>query len=177
VAVGVPAALLVAMVALPFYDRRSARNLLRRPLALGILAFLLAGSALLLGAALRDAGPRVPAEVGQPLTTVQRAGRALYRAQKCDDCHAIGPKKPGKRYKGPELTEVGLHHSVGWLHSFIEAPERFRGDTTEMSAYGPPVLSHQEIEELAQYLSTLRGKAEPSVQPEFHDTFPEPPQE
>jgi ubiquinol-cytochrome c reductase cytochrome b subunit len=172
VAVGVPTALLLAMLALPFYDLRSVRNLRRRPLALGMLAFILGGSGLLLGAALRDSGPHVPEEVGQPLTAVQRAGRALFRAQKCDDCHAIGVKKPGKRYKGPELTDIGLHHSVAWLHSLLEQPERFRGDTTEMPAYGPPVLSHQEIEELAQYLSALRGRAGPSVQPEFHDTFP-----
>jgi mono/diheme cytochrome c family protein len=172
VAVGVPTALLLAMLALPFYDRQSTRNLRRRPVALGTLAFLLGGSGLLLGAALRDAGPRVPPEVGRPLTDVQRAGRALFRAQKCDECHAIGAKKPGKRYKGPELTEIGLHHSPAWLHSLIEQPERFRGDTTEMPSYGPPILSHQEIEELAQYLSTLRGKAGPSVQPEFQDTFP-----
>jgi ubiquinol-cytochrome c reductase cytochrome b subunit len=174
VAVGVPTALLVAMLALPFYDRRSIRNLRHRPLASVTLVFLLAGSGLLLGAALRDVGPAVPPEVGQPLTEVQRAGRALYRSQKCDDCHWIGTKKRGKRYKGPELTEIGLHHSVAWLHSFLEAPERFRGDTTEMPGVGPPTLSHQEIEELAQYLSTLRGSAPPTLVPEFHDTFPEP---
>jgi ubiquinol-cytochrome c reductase cytochrome b subunit len=172
VAVGVPTALLLAMLALPFYDRRSVRSLRRRPIALGMLAFILGGSGLLLGAALREAGPRVPEEVGRPLTAVQRAGRALYRAQKCDDCHAIGTKKPGKKYKGPALTDIGLHHSVAWLHSFVEQPERFRGDTTEMPTYGPPILSHQEIEELAQYLSTLRGRAGPNVRPEFHDTFP-----
>jgi ubiquinol-cytochrome c reductase cytochrome b subunit len=172
VAVGVPTALLLAMLALPFYDRRSVRSLRRRPLAIGILAVLLAGSGLLLGAALREAGPRVPKEVGRPLTAVQRAGRGLYRAQKCDDCHAISVKKPGKKYKGPELSDIGLHHSVAWLHSFLEQPERFRGDTTEMPAYGPPILTHQDIEELAQYLSTLRGGAGPSVKPEFHDTFP-----
>jgi hypothetical protein len=43
-----------------------------------------------------------------------------------------------------------------------------------MPGVGPPTLSHQEIEELAQYLSTLRGSAPPTLVPEFHDTFPEP---
>lgn len=174
VAVGVPTALLLAMIALPFYDRRSIRHLRHRPLALAALVVLLGGSGMLLGAALRDVGPAVPEEVGRPLTEVQRAGRALYRSQKCGDCHAIGAQTPGKRYKGPELTEIGLHHSVAWLHSFLEQPGRFRGDTTEMPSFGPPILSHQEIEELAQYLSTLRGVAPPALAPEFHDTFPEP---
>ena len=174
VAVGVPTALLLAMLALPFYDRRSVRNLLRRPAALASLALILGGSGFLLGAALRDAGPRVPPEVGRPLTDVERAGRALYRSQKCDDCHAIAGKGGDK---GPDLTEIGLHHSTPWLHSYVEDPVRFRTDTTEMPTFGPPALSHQEIEELAQYLSTLRGRAGPNVQPEFHDTFPSPEEE
>ncbi len=41
-----------------------------------------------------------------------------------------------------------------------------------MPAYGPPALSHQEIEEIAQYLSSLRGTAGPTVEPQFRDTFP-----
>jgi len=174
IAVGVPTALLLAMLTLPFYDRRSTRNLLRRPAALAALAFLLGGSGFLVGAAVLERGPMVPSEVGRPLTSAERAGRALFRSQKCDDCHAIArPKKKGD--KGPDLTDIGLHHSVAWLHSIIEAPTRFRTDTTEMPTFGPPTLSHQEIEELAQYLASLRGPRGVAAQPEFHDTFPEVP--
>ncbi|MEP7325800.1 MAG: c-type cytochrome, partial [Gemmatimonadota bacterium] len=172
VAVGIPTALLVAMVALPFYDRRSTRNLLHRPIALSALVLILGGSGLLLGAAVRGAGPMAPPEVGRSLTSMERAGRALYRSQKCNDCHTIAGEGGDK---GPELTSIGLHHSAAWLHSYVEMPSRFRGDTTEMPAFGPPTLSHEEIEELAQYLSSLRGKPGQIVQPEFHDTFPEPP--
>ena len=42
-----------------------------------------------------------------------------------------------------------------------------------MPTYGPPALSHQEIEELAHYLSSLRGRGD--VAPQFYDTFPPPP--
>jgi quinol-cytochrome oxidoreductase complex cytochrome b subunit len=177
VAVGVPGLLMLTLVALPFVDRKSTRNLLRRPIALTGLVLILGGTGLLLGAALREqaAEPVVPPESGRPLTSVERAGRALFRAQKCDDCHKIAGVG-GK--KGPDLTEVGLHHSAAWLHSFIEAPTRFRSDTTEMPTFGPPTLTHQEIEELAEYLSTLHGHAGPSIQPEYHDTFPSvPPRE
>lgn len=172
VAVGIPTALLVAMVALPFFDRSSTRNLLRRPFALVTLAIILGGSGLLLGSSIREKGPAVPPEVGRPLSSAERAGRALYRSQKCDDCHKIGGIG-GK--KGPELSEIGLRHSPGWVHSFIERPGLFRGDTTEMPAFGPPTLTHQQIEELAQYLASLRGKGGVGVQPEIHDTFPAPP--
>jgi cbb3-type cytochrome oxidase cytochrome c subunit len=66
---------------------------------------------------------------------------------------------------------VGLRHSAGWLHSFLESPSRFHAES-RMPAYGPPALTHQEIEELAQYLSTLRGRGE--TPPQFYDTFPPP---
>ena len=171
VAVGVPTALLLGILALPFFDRGSTRSLRRRPAAVASLGLILGGAGLLLGAALRERGPAVPPEVGRPLTLSERAGRALYRSQKCDECHTIAGEGGDD---GPDLSEIGLHHSTAWLHSFLEDPPRFRSDTTEMPSFGPPVLTHQEIEELARYLSTLRGAAGAEVQPEFHDTFPEP---
>jgi mono/diheme cytochrome c family protein len=41
-----------------------------------------------------------------------------------------------------------------------------------MPSYGPPALTHQEIEDLAQYLSSLHGRE--AVAPQFYDTFPPP---
>ena len=166
VAVGVPGVLVVALLALPFFDRSSVRTLRHRPLALTGLTVLLGGSGLLIGAAVRDAAPRGPE--GVILTAVQRAGRALYYSQSCDQCHQIGNEGGAL---GPDLTEVGLRHSVAWMHSFMEEPSRFHPQTL-MPAFAPPRLSHQEIEEIAQYLATLRGSAGPDVQPQFRDTFP-----
>lgn len=169
VAVGVPTVLVIVLVALPFFDRGSTRNLLHRPLAAGALAFILGGAGLLLGAALRASGPKVPPEVGRPLTSQERAGRALFASEQCVSCHKILGK--GGR-DGPDLTEIGLHHSAAWLHSYIEAPARFHPDT-KMPAFGPPTLTHEEIEELAQYVSSLRGAGGPTVVPQFTDTFPD----
>jgi len=172
VAFGVPTALLLAIFGLPFYDRRSIRSLVHRPLAMASLAVILGGSGLLLGAAVREAGPAIAPESGRPLTPTERAGRALFSAQKCADCHMIAGEGGDK---GPDLSDVGLRHSAGWLHSYIELPSRFRGDTAQMPSFGPPTLTHVEIEEIAQYLTTLRGGAGADVAPEIHDTFPEPP--
>ena len=173
VAFGVPTALVVVLVALPFFDRRSQRNLLRRPVALGALVLLLGGSGLLIGAAVREAGPAVPPEVGRPLSSRERAGRALFRAQQCTGCHMVGGQGGDQ---GPDLSEVGLRHSAAWLHSFIESPTRFRPGT-KMPSFGPPVLSHEEIEDLAEYLSSLRGVVTGGLprEPQYADTFPEPP--
>jgi mono/diheme cytochrome c family protein len=166
VAVGVPAGLVLVLLALPFFDRRSTRTLRHRPLALTGLTVLLGGSGLLIGGAVRDAVPAGPE--GAILTSVQRAGRALYHSQGCDQCHRIGNDGGAL---GPDLTEVGLRHSVAWMHSFMEEPSRFHAQT-RMPAFAPPRMSHQEIEEVAQYLATLRGTASLEVQPQYRDTFP-----
>ena len=61
-----------------------------------------------------------------------------------------------------EEEPVGrLRHSVGWMHSFIENPHLFYPES-EMPAFGPPELTHQEVEELSRYLGSLRAGAGPS---------------
>jgi ubiquinol-cytochrome c reductase cytochrome b subunit len=171
VAVGVPTILVIVLIALPFLDRRSTRNLLHRPVAAGGLLFLLGGAGLLLGVAVREAGPAIPPEAGRPLTDVERAGRALFQSQQCTGCHAIRGKGGDE---GPDLTEVGLRHSSAWMHSFMELPSRFHPDS-RMPSYAPPAMTHEEIEEIARYLATLRGRGGPEAKPQFFDTFPEPP--
>lgn len=170
IAVGVPLLLVIALLGLPFYDRGSRRSLLHRPLGLASLGVLLGGSAILLGAAVRDVQPTVAPETGKPLTSIERAGRASFQRQ-CSGCHVVGKEKGGD--EGPELTEIGAHRSAAWLHSFIENPTAFHPDS-KMAPFGPPVLSHQEIEELARYLSTLRGLPGHEVTVDIRDTFPEP---
>ena len=167
IAVGVPTVLLIVLLGLPFFDRNSTRNLLHRPVALVSLAVLLAGSGLLIGAA-----GRAPASTteGAVLSSVQRAGRALYQSQQCGGCHRVAGQGGEE---GPDLTTVGLRHSAGWIHSFVESPSRFHPQS-RMPSYGPPALTHQEIEELAQYLSTLRGREPPAAPPQVYDTFPPP---
>lgn len=172
VAFGVPAALVVALFALPFFDRGSTRNLLRRPVGLVALVGLLGGAGLLIGAAVREAGPTAPPEVGRPLTSRERAGRALFQSQQCTGCHKLAGKGGDQ---GPDLSDIGLHHSAAWLHSYVEAPSRFHPDT-KMPAFGPPVLSHEEIEDLAQYLASLHGvMTKGAAPPQYADTFPEAP--
>ncbi|HTY07019.1 MAG TPA: cytochrome b N-terminal domain-containing protein [Gemmatimonadales bacterium] len=171
VAFGVPTALIVTLLALPFFDTRSKRNLLRRPVALVGLVVILGGSGLLIGAAVRQAGPAVPPEVGRPLTSRERAGRALFQSEQCTGCHTVAGKGGNQ---GPDLSDIGLHHSAAWLHSYVEDPSRFHPGT-KMPSFGPPTLSHEEIEELAQYLSSLRGPPGKRAEPQYADTFPEAP--
>jgi ubiquinol-cytochrome c reductase cytochrome b subunit len=174
-AVGVPGAMVLVLLVLPFFDRRSTRSIRRRPLA-GASLFLVLGSAsFLLGAAVKQ-DPVLSSTPAPVLSSVERAGRSLFKRQQCGSCHALAGEKQDKKDDAPdapELTEVGLKHSGAWLHSFIEDPARFHSDS-KMPAFGPPTLTHQEIEELSRYLITLRGPNSATRQPEFRDTFPEP---
>lgn len=55
----------------------------------------------------------------------------------------------------------------------VENSSAFSPDS-KMPAYGPPNLSHQEIEERSRDAATLRGPEGGSRQPEFRDTIPDP---
>ncbi len=178
VAVGLPTAIVVALLLLPFFDRKSVRTLTRRPAAVASLSVVLAGSGLLIGSAVREEpATTVVPESSRPLSSIERSGRALFQRQQCATCHVIaGQKAPAKKDDAPDapdLSEVGLKHSTAWLHSFIEDPARFHADS-KMPAFGPPTLTHQEIEEITRYLTTLRGANGVTRKPEFVDTFPEP---
>ncbi len=120
VAVGLPTALILVLLALPFFDRKSTRNLAHRPVALVSLTLVLAGAGLLMGSALRESGPVTPPEVGRPLSSKEQAGRALFQSQQCTGCHMVHGEG-GEA--GPNLSEVGLRHSAGWMHSFMESPQ------------------------------------------------------
>jgi ubiquinol-cytochrome c reductase cytochrome b subunit len=176
VAVGLPTLIIVVLLLLPFFDRRSTRSFTQRPIAAMSLGAATAVCALLFGASARDLSPVAP-EVGRPLSSVERAGRTLFEQQQCGSCHKVAGQKVQQKEDvpadTPDLTEVGLRHSASWMHSFIEDPTRFHPNS-KMPAFGPPTLSHQEIEELSQYLASLRGPKGATKQPEFRDTFPEP---
>ena len=168
-----PAVIVLTLLFLPFFDRKSSRAWSKRPVARWVLILSLVTSSLLLGAALGEPNPnQVVNEVGRSLNSIERSGRALYEAQGCGSCHLIAGRGGDRKENAPPLTDVGLRHSGAWLHSFIENPLRFHPDS-KMPSYGPPTLSHQEIEELTRYLTTLRG-IDLTKKPEYADTFPEP---
>jgi ubiquinol-cytochrome c reductase cytochrome b subunit len=178
IAVGLPSAIVLVLLLLPFFDRKSLRSLSHRPVALASMSVMLAGSGLLIGSAVREEAPTtVVPESSRPLSSMERSGRALFQSQQCSSCHFIVGQKPVAKKDdtpdAPDLTEVGLRHSTAWMHSFIEDPLRFHA-TSKMPAFGPPTLTHQEIEEITRYLATLRGANGTTKKPEFRDTFPEP---
>jgi hypothetical protein len=67
----------------------------------------------------------------------------------------------------------GLRHSAAWMHSFVEDPGRFHPDS-KMPSFGPPKLTHEEIEEITRYLASLRGPNWATAKQAFDDTYPAP---
>ncbi len=174
VAVGLPIVIILVLFTLPFFDRKSTRSFGRRPAAVASLIFIAGSCVLLIGSSMAEEKPTaIVAESGRPLSSVERAGRALYNAQGCSGCHAIAGKGGGSKEEAPNLTEVGLKHSGAWMHSFMENPLRFH-PSSKMPSYGPPTMTHQEIEEVTRYMMTLRGPSGEFKKPEYRDTFPEP---
>jgi ubiquinol-cytochrome c reductase cytochrome b subunit len=175
VAVGVPTVLVILLVALPFFDRSSTRGFVKRPIAIFSLLFILGGAGLLLAASFSGEQPgKVAVEAGRPLSNIERSGKAIFATAQCGSCHAVAGVGGGSQENAPNLSMVGLKHSGAWLHSFLENPLRFHPDS-KMPSFGPPTLTHEEIEELTRYLMTLRGPGGETKQPEFVDTFPELP--
>jgi len=80
---------------------------------------------------------------------------------------ALEPGSAGGEEENVELRDMSRRF---WLAAALTLPIVL---LAMADFIGPPTLTHEETEELAQYLATLRGKAGAEVQPQFADTFPE----
>lgn len=159
-----PGLAILFLFLLPVIDRAPIRHPRQRPLAMNLTALaVVALSFLTLRAyqvtpttlaSLITAPPQVSAapSVPQPkLTTAQEAGRRLYQSQNCAACHQVAGSGGTA---GPDLTRVGARRELAWLHEYVETPKNLNPGAT-MPGFVPP-MTHQEVEWLAQYLSTLR---------------------
>jgi ubiquinol-cytochrome c reductase cytochrome b subunit len=151
--VGVPLLAVAGLLALPILDRGEARRLQSRPVAAGGLVLFAVGIGFLTSAAVLGTPPSHVEERGVPLTTAQILGRTHYR-QYCAGCHgANGEGTP----QGPALTEVGQRQDADFIHSYIENPQRVRRDALMPGFLAD--LGHQQVEEVAQYVLTMRPEA------------------
>ena len=89
----IPAALFLALLLVPWLDRRPERHPLRRPLA---------------------------SSVKVAVAATPEAGKRLYEAQGCSACHAIRGQGGAA---GPDLSRVGRTRDAAWLARFTRDPE------------------------------------------------------
>ena len=75
--------------------------------------------------------------------------------ENCSTCHKIGDVGEDLGYPGSDLSRVGLYREQGWLLKYIENPEKVdpKAAMTEFAS----ILTHDEIEDLARYLSAQRA--------------------
>ncbi len=79
-------------------------------------------------------------------------GRQFYAAQSCDTCHSIAGKGGSV---GPSLTNVGSRLSRDQLSKVIY--EMKAGDPKSAMPPLPPDTTEQQIKDLVDFLTTLKG--------------------
>lgn len=161
----VPGVAILFLFLLPVLDVHPLRHPRQRRLAVNLAALAVVAVAFLTlrayqvtpttamslisgGMKVDSAAPKV---VAPKLTTGQEAGKRLFQSQNCSSCHQIVGTGGAV---GPDLTHVGSRHDLAWLHEFIANPKS-KSPEAKMPAFVPPI-THQEVEWVAQYLSTLR---------------------
>ena len=78
-------------------------------------------------------------------------GAKIFRENQCIQCHTIRGKGGAV---GPNLTTVGSRRSRDWIAQQIKTPSSHNPDTAMPSFAGK--LSEQDINDLADYLSSLK---------------------
>ena len=164
---GIPLVGVLAMLVIPFIDRKSERNPLRRPVTMTFGAVVVAGvtTFTILGALSHPGAPTggtgspgsPPTAVATAATAEQtakiKAGAALFASQGCIGCHKIDGKGGNI---GPQLSGDTLSgRSKAWLAVQIRTPKK-HFPSTVMPAYGK--LSDTQISQLTAYLQSVTGK-------------------
>ncbi len=77
------------------------------------------------------------------------AGQLVYQSQGCSNCHAINGIGGTS---GPDLTKVGSRHDRDWFMGHFKDPQKY----VKNSAMPPIIASNQEIDQLTEYMLTLK---------------------
>jgi cbb3-type cytochrome oxidase cytochrome c subunit len=94
------------------------------------------------------------------------AGRKVFVANKCANCHAIGGAggSPGgtggpggsPRMKGPDLSKVGKDpaHTIEWIMAHVRNPQAHK-PSSRMPKFEDKI-NDQDLRVLAEYLASLK---------------------
>lgn len=101
--------------------------------------------------AIQTTPPALADDRNARLTATEVIGRELVDAQGCRSCHTIAGQGANI---GPSLDGVAGRRTAAYIHSYIEDPKNLNPNAM-MPAFLPP-LSHEQVEDITQYLLTLR---------------------
>jgi ubiquinol-cytochrome c reductase cytochrome b subunit len=153
-----PGLAVLALILVPFIDRRPILKVTRRTLAAGVV--LLAGlgwSGLTAAAVIADAKEKpeaVAIDYSAPtdwmeLSPEEMAGVAYFRQENCSSCHAVGGE--GGSNIGPDLAQTSIHRDAAWMIKHFKSPAGMRPGSSM-----PPIsLGDAQLTELAAFLLKL----------------------
>src|SRR5204863_9217545 len=97
-----------------------------------------------------------PPAATQPGAAATAAGKKVFTAQGCGNCHAIGGVGGTA---GPDLTAVASNpiHTPSWLTDHINKPTKHKPDSTMPAFAGK--IKPADMTALVGYLSTLKASA------------------
>jgi menaquinol-cytochrome c reductase cytochrome b/c subunit len=161
--VGIPTLLLILLIGLPFYDRRSERRLLRRPVALvaAILVVLSMGVLTWKGATAKEAlpsellveAPHWAEEQGFTGNAAAVAGADLFAESGCLNCHiylGLGSGNLG----APDLSDVGASdRGAEYFKTYLNNPAQFGNRVMGSYAF----LGDENLGNLGAFLDASRG--------------------
>ena len=162
--VGLPQVLVLVLVLLPFLDRRTERNPLKRPFIMvsGIIFWGIIVALTIAGYYSKPAAgeaPAPPSLVPRAITVSSAAhsGAGLFQSQGCIGCHRVN-NTGGTT--GPDLSGEGLSgRSRDWLAIQIRNPKAHFSDTIMPSFTS---LSDKDVNALVVYLLSLKSSIAPS---------------
>ncbi|HZP73056.1 MAG TPA: c-type cytochrome [Gaiellaceae bacterium] len=162
--IGLPTILLVLLLAVPFFDIRSERRLLRRPVAIvaavlvvvsmGVLTYKGATAKEALGSELLAQVPNWAAKEGFTGNTKAIAGAKLFAQSGCLNCHTYNGAG-GHNLGAPELTAEGAKNKgVAFEIAHLKCPACVNPGSPMPSFAG---LGEARIEQLAAFLVASKG--------------------
>jgi ubiquinol-cytochrome c reductase cytochrome b subunit len=164
-AILVPALAVLVLLLLPFFDRSPTMKPLQRPLASGVGLFVITAIIFLTIQGIAAAPPSMTSR-----TAYIELGEKLYREQDCTTCHAINGV--GGTI-GPDLAGLTERRTLSWIHQYLEDPLMTNPNSAMPGYLG--ALTHEEIESISLYLTTLeKTSAEVTQAPEVAPAPPAP---
>jgi menaquinol-cytochrome c reductase cytochrome b/c subunit len=159
--VGIPTILMILLFALPFYDRRRERRLLRRPVAVtaAVLTALSMGVLTYKGATARESlGSELAAVV--PIWSQKQGGFSpeaeegarIFAQVGCTQCHTYlgsGSSNVG----APDLSAIGKTQNKGFFKQYVADPSKFGNNVMPKFEN----LGEDNLDKLAQFLSDSKN--------------------
>jgi ubiquinol-cytochrome c reductase cytochrome b subunit len=159
-----PGLAVLALIVMPFVDRKHIRRLSQRGFAFAAAGIAVSGWAALTWAAIASTPkevawqdePEEPVFEWQNLSAQELAGLAYLRRENCFECHRIGTV--GKAITS-DLTRVGTKRDAAWLLRYFKNP----AEMVPGSNMPPVQLADPQLNTIAAFLLRMSPESGPGL--------------